>query len=185
MVPVLLGLGSNAEFQGRSPLALLASACARLESLLCGAEFSSVYESRAMYVTEQRSFYNMAARGLVPDSMEPHALLRALHEIERAHGRERSREVRNGPRPLDIDIEEFGTVELADAELTLPHPRMHERQFVLIPALEIFQKYADCLEGKALASYARRLPDQGVVRCSEEIQREFARMKAFGSDAPV
>jgi len=67
--------------------------------------------------------------------LTPHALLAALQAIELAHGRERP--YRNAPRTLDLDILLYGKQQLADDALTLPHPRMGLRAFVLIPLLEI------------------------------------------------
>jgi 2-amino-4-hydroxy-6-hydroxymethyldihydropteridine diphosphokinase len=67
--------------------------------------------------------------------LTPHALLAALQTIELAHGRERP--YRNAPRTLDLDILSYGDLQLADDVLTLPHPRMALRAFVLVPLLEI------------------------------------------------
>ncbi|MBS7458711.1 2-amino-4-hydroxy-6-hydroxymethyldihydropteridine diphosphokinase [Coralloluteibacterium stylophorae] len=70
--------------------------------------------------------------------LAPAALLDALLEIERAHGRDRSREVpRWGPRTLDLDLLVHGDVVCDTPALTLPHPRLHERAFVLVPLAEI------------------------------------------------
>jgi len=68
-------------------------------------------------------------------SLAPEALLRALQGIEQAHGRQRSR--RNAPRTLDLDLLLYDDLQLADPGLTLPHPRLHQRAFVLQPLAEI------------------------------------------------
>lgn len=68
-------------------------------------------------------------------ALTPHALLQALQDIEQAHGRERP--YRNAPRTLDLDVLLYGDEVIADALLTVPHPRMTQRAFVLIPLLEI------------------------------------------------
>src|SRR5690606_13572871 len=68
-------------------------------------------------------------------ALSPKSLLRALLDLERLHGRRRS--VPNAPRALDLDLLLYGDRVLLDAELTLPHPRMHERAFVLAPLAEI------------------------------------------------
>ncbi|WP_029362985.1 2-amino-4-hydroxy-6-hydroxymethyldihydropteridine diphosphokinase [Herbaspirillum lusitanum] len=68
-------------------------------------------------------------------TLTPHALLAALQAIELAHGRERP--YRNAPRTLDLDILLYGELQLADDVLTLPHPRMAQRAFVLVPLSEI------------------------------------------------
>ncbi len=162
MVPVLLGLGSNAGFKGAAPLQLLGEACRRMCLMMPDIVVSSVYLTRAMYVTEQDDFYNMAAYGSVSDSCTPDELLRYIHMVEAALGRDRTKEIRNGPRSIDIDIELFGAIKCSSAELTVPHPRISERAFVLIPALEILPKSADCEYREVFAEYARRLPDQGV-----------------------
>jgi dihydroneopterin aldolase/2-amino-4-hydroxy-6-hydroxymethyldihydropteridine diphosphokinase len=75
------------------------------------------------------------AVALVTSTLEPPALLEALQRIENAHGRERTE--RWGDRTLDLDLIDFGGVELQTADLTLPHPRAHERDFVLRPWLAV------------------------------------------------
>ena len=162
MTQVILGLGSNTPSAGKSPADILGCACARLGTVLSQCRYSSVYRTKAMYVTDQEDFYNMVVRGFAGDSMTPHMLLDAVHEIEAAYGRDRSREVRFGPRPLDIDIELFGEKTVSDSTLQIPHPRMHERAFVLIPLLEILSDPADVVMRNTYAAYAKRLPEQGV-----------------------
>lgn len=71
----------------------------------------------------------------VRTAVDPHELLRALHGIERRHGRVRSR--RWGDRTLDIDIVDFGGMLIASPDLTVPHPRAGERAFVLAPWLQV------------------------------------------------
>ncbi|HWH81074.1 MAG TPA: 2-amino-4-hydroxy-6-hydroxymethyldihydropteridine diphosphokinase [Burkholderiaceae bacterium] len=67
--------------------------------------------------------------------LAPHALLRELQRIEAAHGRERP--YRNAPRTLDLDLLLYGTQQIASKTLTVPHPRLHERAFVLCPLAEL------------------------------------------------
>ena len=71
----------------------------------------------------------------IDTTLAPHALLAALQEIELAHGRERP--YRNAPRTLDLDLLLFGDQTIATESLSVPHPRMHERAFVLAPLTEI------------------------------------------------
>lgn len=71
----------------------------------------------------------------IDTSLEPHALLQALLAIELEHGRERP--YRNAPRTLDLDLLLYGDEVIDTPDLTVPHPRMHERAFVLVPLLEI------------------------------------------------
>ena len=83
----------------------------------------------------QEPFYNLVVRGRT--TLDPHVLLDETMLIEAAFGRDRAREVRWGPRPLDIDLLLVGERECATERLTLPHPRLHERAFVLVPLLEV------------------------------------------------
>lgn len=83
----------------------------------------------------QSSYLNGAL--VLETTLGPGALLRALQQIEFAHGRDRSGGVRNAPRTLDLDLLVHGDEVVESAALCLPHPRMHERAFVLEPLAEI------------------------------------------------
>lgn len=87
-------------------------------------------------------------------------LLRALQAIEQAHGRERP--YRNAPRTLDLDLLLYGEQTIASATLTVPHPRMTERAFVLVPLLELDPAIAVPGAGPAQA-FAAGVADQGVT----------------------
>jgi 2-amino-4-hydroxy-6-hydroxymethyldihydropteridine diphosphokinase len=99
---------------------------------------SSLYETEPAYVLDQPRFLNGVLRGTT--RLEPMELLRALKEIEAALGRRPG--LRNGPRPVDLDILRYGDVSLATPELTIPHPRIAERPFVLVPLAEIAPELA-------------------------------------------
>lgn len=94
---------------------------------------SSVYESEPVGYKEQSWFLNQVAE--VETSLDPWQLLRALQGIENRLGRKRI--FRWGPRVIDLDLLLYGRLVLEDEELTLPHPRMYERNFVLFPLNEI------------------------------------------------
>ncbi len=83
----------------------------------------------------QDNFLNAAM--LLETALSPEALLEALHAIERSRGRRREAEVRWGPRTLDLDLLVHGRTVVEGPSLTLPHPRLHERGFVLEPLEEI------------------------------------------------
>lgn len=174
---VILGLGSNRTYKGMSPVELLAFAVRSLSRFVSDIKVSSVYETRPMYVCDQENFFNIALKGSVPESMSPEALLEAIHEIEAEGGRDRSKEVRFGPRSLDIDIEEFSDVVMNTEDLILPHPRIKERAFVLIPLLEIFSESADVEKRERYASWLNALPnqgnDEGVVKSPQKVQETF------------
>lgn len=152
---------------------LLSNACRRLAGIMSDVTFSSLYMSKAMYVVDQSDFYNMAVKGFVENSTDPFVFLRAINEIEAEFGRDRTKEIRFGPRPLDIDIEEFGDDVIHTEILEVPHPRMHEREFVLIPTLEILDKSADSKLRESLCGYLKELSPQGVAKCPEEKQVLF------------
>lgn len=148
MTPVALGLGSNKSYGGRSCMQILRAAVSELGEYLSGLEASGVYKTRAMYYEDQDDFYNMAVLGFVDDKASAYGLLETIHKIEARYGRDRSKEIRNGPRSLDIDIELFGGQTIDTEELTLPHPRLKERAFVLVPLVEILAKDADNIKWK-------------------------------------
>lgn len=94
-------------------------------------------------------------------SLEPAPLLAALHAIEAAHGRQRP--YLNAPRTLDLDLLLYGQRTLSTPALVLPHPRMHERAFVLIPLLDIAPDIAHPACGRLQAQRAR-VTGQGIQR---------------------
>ena len=143
MKRVLLGLGSNKSFNGLTPMELLSHAGEELSRLMKDVHFSSVHRTKAMYVEDQEDFYNAAALGWVSDDEDAFDFLHKINEIEAKYGRDRSREVRFGPRSLDIDIELFGDERIETPELQVPHIRMEERAFVLIPSVEVLKYSAD------------------------------------------
>lgn len=145
MKRVLLGLGSNKKFNGKTCLELLSYACHDLAYLLNNVVVSSVYKTKAMYVTDQDDFYNMVVLGYVAEDCNPFELLNQIHLIENKYGRNRAEEIRFGPRSLDIDIEIFGEEKINTPVLQIPHIRFNERAFVLIPMLEILNNFADDL----------------------------------------
>ncbi len=157
MKKVILGLGSNRKYDSLSPVQLLDSACEELKKILFEPRFSSIYTSKAMYVTDQEDFYNMVCTGFVEDEENPYQFLDKIHKIENKYGRDRSKEIRFGPRSLDIDIEVFGDFVSEDPVLTVPHPRIKERAFVLIPLLELLTDSAEDLQRKEYSDSLAKL----------------------------
>jgi 2-amino-4-hydroxy-6-hydroxymethyldihydropteridine diphosphokinase len=119
---------------------------------------SSLYES-APLDAGGGDYLNAVAR--VRTSLDPGELLAALRAIELRHGRERP--YRHAPRSLDLDLLLHGDAQLATPELTLPHPRLHERAFVLLPLAEIAPELRIAGRGD-LAGLLRSLGPQHVVK---------------------
>jgi 2-amino-4-hydroxy-6-hydroxymethyldihydropteridine diphosphokinase len=103
---------------------------------------SSDYRTPPWGVTDQPPFINAVIS--VATTLEPHALLSRAQECERALGRDRAHERHWGPRGIDLDLLTYNDLAVDDATLTLPHPRMFERAFVLVPLAEIAP---DCIIG--------------------------------------
>jgi 2-amino-4-hydroxy-6-hydroxymethyldihydropteridine diphosphokinase len=95
---------------------------------------SSLYRTKPVGYADQPDFVNACA--LVETSLAPRALLDGLLAIEQAHGRKRG--IPNGPRTLDLDIVLYGDRVIDDPDLKIPHPRAHERDFVLKPLREVW-----------------------------------------------
>ena len=171
MKRVLLGLGSNKSYNGLAPMELLSQAGRELSCLMTDIKFSSVYKTKAMYVEDQEDFYNAAALGWVNDDADAFEFLHAINKIEAKYGRDRSQEVRFGPRSLDIDIELFGDEKIESPELQIPHIRMEERAFVLIPSIEILTNSADELIRekyiKCLAAVEKAGGAEGITKIQE------------------
>lgn len=143
----LVGLGANLG----DARATLGAACVALAALP-GARLlacSSIYRSAPIDATGP-DFFNAVA--LLDTPLPPDQLLAALQRIEQAHGRERP--YPNAPRTLDLDLLLHGSHQCATATLTLPHPRLHQRAFVLRPLLEL----CPALQVAGLGALAARLP---------------------------
>ena len=133
-----IGVGSNvgdrAEFCRQAIAALGEATGVTIDGV------SSLYETSPIGGPPQRSFVNLVVR--VNTDLEPRALLELCQLIEHALGREPS-DIRWGPRVVDLDILLFGDEKLNDPDLEIPHPRMGQRRFVLVPLLEIDPNVAD------------------------------------------
>jgi 2-amino-4-hydroxy-6-hydroxymethyldihydropteridine diphosphokinase len=156
---VALALGSNLGDR----LAALRAAVEALGEFFTAKDKSAIYETPPAYVADQPAFLNAALIGTT--KMEPLALLYALKQSEIRLGRKES--FRNGPRLIDIDIIFYGERRVATPELTLPHPRLMEREFVLRPLADIAGDWRHPVTGLTIdamlaalsASAARRIGD--------------------------
>ena len=131
MVTAYIGLGANLD-DPAAQVELAMGELARLPQSRLVAR-SSLYASAPVGYAEQPDFINAVAA--LETLLSPRALLEAMLGIEHHHGRNRT--FRNAPRTLDLDLLLYGEAHFHEENLTLPHPRMHERAFVLLPLLEI------------------------------------------------
>lgn len=153
---VFLSLGSNVGERENH----LRAALAGLEELLSLQRVSSLYETEPLYVTEQPRFLNLVAAGAC--ALAPADLLGAIHQLEARLGRRREGAVPKGPRVIDIDILLYGNLVVDSPGLQIPHPRLRERQFALVPLLEIEPEARDPRDGRPYAQVSRELGPQGV-----------------------
>jgi 2-amino-4-hydroxy-6-hydroxymethyldihydropteridine diphosphokinase len=158
MATAYIGLGSNLGDR----MTTLRMAIQRLETLGRIAVVSSLYETQPVEYLEQPPFLNAVVA--LDTALTPADLLSALLGIERYLGRRRS--FPNAPRTLDLDLLVVDDVILDTPELTLPHPRLHERAFVLVPLAEIAPELVLPGTGKTMREFLHTLPDQGGVEVS-------------------
>jgi 2-amino-4-hydroxy-6-hydroxymethyldihydropteridine diphosphokinase len=164
----LLGLGSNLAHPRRQ-LARAVRALSRLPRVRVIAT-SAAYVSAPLGCTAPQPDYVNAVVA-VRTSLAPRALLAALHAIERRQRRRRDREPgRNAPRTLDLDLLLYGRRRIRLPELTVPHPRMHERAFVLRPLADVCA--AATIPGRGLAHRFRAaVRDQRIRRTRPGVAR--------------
>lgn len=157
MTEAAIGLGSNLGDRA----AIIAAALAGLDG--AGVRVtarSALYETAPWGDTDQGPFLNACA--LVETALAPRALLARCLAIERDLGRARDKARRWGPRAIDLDILYHGAARIAQDGLVIPHPRLFERAFVLVPLAEIAGDRV--VAGRRIADAARAIDRSGVVR---------------------
>jgi 2-amino-4-hydroxy-6-hydroxymethyldihydropteridine diphosphokinase len=157
-----IGVGANLGDRWATIRRALAALAA--EAGLATLEASAVYETEPVGVRDQPAFLNLVAG--VETTLTPEELLAVLQRLEAAAGRRRDREVRWGPRTLDLDLLLFEGERRTGPDLILPHPRVWERAFVLVPLRELLFRAARF--DRPAWTEARRLvavtPDSAGVR---------------------
>lgn len=157
MADVYLGLGSNLGDRV-AHLAQAREAIAKQAGDILAA--SAIYDTAPWGPVPQDNYLNQVIR--VATELAPGSLLGLLHGIERDAGRDRKSEIRYGPRTLDLDILIYGSRAVNEDGLTIPHPRIAERAFVLVPLAEIAPDLA--LHGVPVRELLGRIDTSGVAR---------------------
>lgn len=153
---VYIGVGSNLGDRESH----IAFAAERVGLLLEEFESSKLYETLPRYNEDQPRFINCAFTGLC--DMDPEQLLEKVLDIERERGRDRSGAGWMGPRPLDIDILLFGDRIIDSEILSIPHPRITERKFVLVPLLDLDPLLREPGSGRLYIDILGQVGPQGI-----------------------
>jgi 2-amino-4-hydroxy-6-hydroxymethyldihydropteridine diphosphokinase len=154
-VRVFLGLGRNVGDRGTH----LANALRRIDRIVCIEAVSSVYQTEPIGFSDQQDYWNLVASATT--DLPALQLMHELLTVEGALGRDRS--FKNAPRTIDIDLLLYDDVIMKSSALELPHPRMHERAFVLRPLLEIAPEAKEPGTGERYADLLTRAPRARVV----------------------
>lgn len=124
-------------------------------------DISSIYETEPVGYKDQEWFANAVIK--IETDLEPHDLLTECMRIEKQLGRDRSIEERWGPRTLDLDILFYDDRIIAEADLRIPHPRMHERAYALVPMLELDPDFVHPILGKTVVDLHNELEEPEEV----------------------
>ena len=159
---IFIGLGANLPGPDGPPRATLAAALVALERAgLRVVRRSRWYESAPVPMSDQPWYVNGVVE--VEADLDPVSLLALLHQIEAAFGRTRT--VRNEARPLDLDLLAYGDrVLTAEPGPLSPHPRLHERGFVLLPLAELAPDWRHPALGEGIQTLIGRLPKGQITR---------------------
>jgi 2-amino-4-hydroxy-6-hydroxymethyldihydropteridine diphosphokinase len=163
---VAVGLGSNTGDRAAN----LRFGVAGLAELHDGFRFSGVFETQPKHVADQPPYLNACCIGRT--SLTARQLLLALHELELRAGRQPGGQ-RYGPRPLDLDLLLYGERVIEESDLVVPHPRLRERAFVLVPLAELAADWKVPVSRGAAATtvgeLARGVDEEGIKRTGIEL----------------
>src|SRR6202795_5064337 len=161
MAEVLIALGGNVGDVRTTFQKAISNICGMTQAALLAR--SSDYATPPWGDEAHPPFINACIR--IDTSLDPHALLFTLHKIEKKFGRDRTRETRWSPRTLDLDLIAYDDVKIDKPELTLPHPRLFERAFVLVPLAEIVPDRL--IAGRSVKAALAQLSTEGILRLPE------------------
>ena len=126
---------------------------------------SALYETPPWGVTDQPAFLNMVIKA--ETDLPPAALLERLRKLERDMGRQPT--VRYGPRLIDLDILFYDDKVIETPTLTIPHPRLHERSFVLVPLADLAPGLVHPLTGSTVREMLKQVDSKGVIRMTDPL----------------
>ena len=138
-------------------------------SNICGMTQAALLARSSDYATppwgerDQDRFINACIE--IETGLDPHALLFTLHKIEKKFGRDRAREQRWGPRTLDLDLIAYDDASINQPDLTMPHPRLFERAFVLVPLAEIAPDRV--ISGRTVRDALKDVSSDGIEKLPE------------------
>jgi 2-amino-4-hydroxy-6-hydroxymethyldihydropteridine diphosphokinase len=158
MADALIALGGNIGDVRETFRRAIAEVCTRANAVLIAR--SSDYRTPPWGDTQQPDFINACIR--IETELTPLELLRVLQTVETAFGRNRVADRRNGPRTLDLDLLAYDDMRMDAPELELPHPRLFERAFVLVPLAEIAPERR--IDGQTPAAALKRLSREGIEK---------------------
>lgn len=158
MAEVLIGLGGNVGDVRATFRLAISNICGMTQGVLLAR--SSDYLTPPWGDENQPPFINACIS--VDTALDPHALLFTLHKLEKKFGRDRTRETRWGPRTLDLDLLAYDDAEINQHGLILPHPRLFERAFVLVPLAEIVPERH--IQGRTPQDALRKMPAEGIEK---------------------
>src|SRR6266850_7533653 len=153
-----ISLGSNLGDRGGN---LLLAVRGMMEAALCVGRLTSIYETQPVSEVEQSPFLNMVAEVGKP-LPAPEQVMARLLRIEFLLGR--TRDIKDGPRTIDLDLLLYGEVESDTEFLRLPHPRLHERRFVLEPLAEVSPHLVHPTLNCSAQELLERVEDKSAVR---------------------
>ena len=157
---VYIGLGGNLPSPIGAPRETLVEAIGALGGLGRVVGQSSLYETAPVDYADQPRFVNAVA--CVETGLEPEVLLDSLLEIERRFGRDRATGIPKGPRSLDLDLLLFDDDVIRTHRLTVPHPELHRRRFVMAPLAELAPELRHPLLKVTMAELLASLPEEGA-----------------------